>query len=342
MWRVGNGVSRRHDRLGSPQHVGAARTSPSPGGAGSGAGRGWIGPDRKGSVLSRAIWSGSISFGLVNVPVKVFTGVREHSVHFHQVEKQTGARIRYEKVSDKSGKKVAGDDIELGYEIARGKLVTVDPSQLADLRPRTSRTIEISDFVDLAEIDPVFYDHTYWLGPDGEGARRPYDLLVRAMQDRNRAGIGTVVMRNKQYLAAIRPRDGALAMSTLHFADEVLDRSSVENLFPTGKKPAPGELKLATQIIDALSTDWEPERYKDTYSAEVKGLLERQAAGKHIAVEEPPDEEGQVLDLVAALEASLEKAKGPRESDGGRRGRGTPAGPQKRGQSAKGTRRKSA
>ena len=156
------------------------------------------------------------------------------------------------------------------------------------MRPRTSRTIDISDFVDLAEIDPVFYDHTYWLGPDGESARRTYDLLVRAMQDRNRAGIGMVVMRNKQYLAAIRPRDGALALSTMHFADEVLDRSSVENLTAPNIKPSPGEMKLATQIIDALSTDWDPKRYKDTYTHEVKDLLERQAAGKHVAVEEPP------------------------------------------------------
>ena len=297
--------------------------------------------------MSRAIWSGSISFGLVNVPVKVFTGVREHSVHFHQVEKRTGARIRYEKVSDKSGKKVASDDIELGYEVGRGRLVTVDPAQLAELRPRTSRTIDISDFVDLAEIDPVFYDHTYWLGPDGESARRPYDLLVGAMQDRNRAGIGMVVMRNKQYLAAIRPRDGALAMSTMHFADEVLDRSSVENLSPKNAKPAPGELKLASQIIDALSTDWNPDRYKDSYSDEVRDLLERQAAGKHVAMEEAPTQEGQVLDLVAALEASLDAAKSPRVSaGGGRRSRGTTARTQKRGQStkqpAKGARRKSA
>jgi DNA end-binding protein Ku len=297
--------------------------------------------------LSRAIWSGSISFGLVNVPVKVFTAVREHSVHFHQVEKQTGARIRYEKVSDKSGEKVPGDNIELGYEIGRGRLVTVDPSQLADLRPRTSRTIDISDFVDLAQIDPVYYDHTYWLGPDGEGARRPYDLLARAMQDRNRAGIGMVVMRNKQYLAAIRPRDGVLAMSTMHFVDEVLDRSSVETLPAKRTKPASGELKLATQIIDALSTDWKPAGYKDTYSDEVKDLLERRAAGKHIAVGEEPGAEGQVLDLVAALEASLDAAKGPRASEGGgRRGRGTGATAQKRGRStkqpAKSSRRKSA
>ena len=172
--------------------------------------------------MARAIWSGSISFGLVNVPVKVFTALREHSVHFHQVEKGTGSRIRYDKVSERSGQQVASGDIELGYELAKGQLVTVDPAQLGDLRPRTTRAIDISDFVDLADIDPVYYDRTYWLAPDGEPAQRPYTLLLHAMQDRRRVGIGTVVMRNKQYLAAIRPRDSALAMSTMHFADEIV------------------------------------------------------------------------------------------------------------------------
>ena len=148
--------------------------------------------------MPRAIWSGSISFGLVNVPVKVYTAVREHSVHFHQIEKGTGSRIRYEKVSERSGREVATKDIELGYELAKGRLVTVDPDALTELQPRTTKSIEISDFVDLSEIDPVFYNRTYLLGPDGESAERPYFLLLHAMLDRQRAGIGKVVMRNKQ------------------------------------------------------------------------------------------------------------------------------------------------
>jgi DNA end-binding protein Ku len=267
--------------------------------------------------MARAIWSGSISFGLVNVPVKVFTAVREHSVHFHQVDKATGSRIRYDKVSESTGKEVVAADIELGYELAKGKLVTVDPDQIDELRPRTTRTIDIADFVDLAQIDPVFYDRTYWLAPDGEVARRPYGLLVHAMNDRRQAGIGTVVMRNKQYLAAIRPRDGALAMSTMHFADEVLAKSDVGSLPARVTAPAPKELRLATQIIDSLSTHWDPQRYKDTFTDEVKQLIERQAEGEDNVLEEAPAPQAQVLDLVAALEASLQaagKAKGSRSS----------------------------
>jgi DNA end-binding protein Ku len=257
--------------------------------------------------MARAIWSGSISFGLVNVPVKVFTAVREHSLQFHQVEKATGARIRYQKVSEQSGQEVAAEGIELGYEFTKGKLVTVDPDQLSELRPRTTKTIDITDFVALSEIDPMFYDRTYWLVPDSEAVRRPYGLLVHAMQDRQQVGVGTVVMHTKQYLAVIRPLDGALALSTMHFADEVVARSDLPDL-PTTTKPASRELRLATQIIDTLSTTWDPGRYHDTYTNQVKKLIEQRAQGRHITGEESPAEPAEVVDLVAALEASLKGA----------------------------------
>src|SRR5215218_3674539 len=218
--------------------------------------------------MARAIWSGSISFGLVNVPVKAFSAVHDHSVHFNQLEKGTGARIRYLKVSDKSGDEVEADDIELGYEVSKGNYVTVTRKELDELRPDSTRTIDVGDFVALDDIDPVYYDHTYWLAPDGEGATRAYRLLLAAMEDQSRVGIGTVVMRNKQYLAAIRPLDGALAMSTMRFADEVVSRSDVEGLTTSSSAPPAKELKLATQIVDSLSTDWDPERYRDTYTDE--------------------------------------------------------------------------
>jgi DNA end-binding protein Ku len=258
--------------------------------------------------MPRAIWSGSISFGLVNVPVKVHTAVRDHAAHFHQVEKGSGARIRYEKVSEQSGDPVSADDIELGYELAKKKLVTVDRDQLDELRPRSTRTVEIADFVDLSEVDPAFYDRTYWLVPDGEGARRPYALLVAAMEDRRQAGIGTVVMRNKQYLAAIRPRDSALAMSTMHFADEIVPVSQLDGLPGRSVKPAPKELRLATQIIDSLNTEWNPKRYRDTYVDEVRKLIEKQAEGKHVVVEASAAQGAPVTDLMAVLEASLKAA----------------------------------
>ncbi len=259
--------------------------------------------------MPRAIWSGSISFGLVSVPVKAFAAVRDHSVHFNQLERKTGARINYKKVSEKTGKEVSSDDIESGYEIASGKYVIVEDEELEKLRPRTSRTIDISDFVDLSEIDPIYYERTYWLGPDGEAAERPYRLLLAAMEAENKAGIGTVVMRKKQYLAAIRPLDGALAMSTMRFADEVVPQKDIDALPGKGAKPEPRELKLASQIISSLATDWDPKRYHDTYTEELKSLIEAKAAGKDIVVEEEAPADSNVLDLMQALEASLEAAR---------------------------------
>jgi DNA end-binding protein Ku len=259
--------------------------------------------------MARAIWSGSISFGLVSVPVKAFSAVRDHSVHFNQLEKKTGARINYKKVSDKTGKEVAGGEIESGYEIASGKYVVVEDEELEKLKPRTSRTIDISDFVDLHQIDPIYYERTYWLGPDGEAAERPYRLLLAAMEDEGKAGIGTVVMRKKQYLAAIRPLDGALAMSTMRFADEVVPQKDIDALPGKGAKPEPKELKLASQIIGSLATEWDPTRYHDTYTEELKRLIEAKAKGKKIVVEEEAPATDNVLDLMQALEASLEAAK---------------------------------
>jgi DNA end-binding protein Ku len=257
--------------------------------------------------MGRAIWSGSISFGLVNVPVKLYTAVRDHAMHFHQVDKASGSRIRYEKIADKTGEEVDSADIELGYEISKGRMVVVDPEELAALRPRTTRTIDITDFVELSQIDPVFYNRTYWMAPDGEGAERAYRLLVAAMEDRGKVGIGMVVMRNKQYLAAIRPREGALALSTMRFADEVLPPSSVDPIPAKPSKPPAKELRLATQIIDSLSANWDPSGYHDTFTEEVQELIKRHDKGEDIVMEvEEPAEQATVTDLMKALQASLE------------------------------------
>jgi DNA end-binding protein Ku len=219
------------------------------------------------------------------------------------------SRINYKKVSDKTGKEVSSEDIESGYQIASGKYVVVEDEELEKLRPRTSRTIDISDFVDLSEIDPIYYERTYWLAPDGEAAERPYRLLVAAMEAEGKAGIGSVVMRKKQYLAAIRPLDGALAMSTMRFADEVVPQKDIDALPGKGAKPEPKELKLASQIIGSLATEWDPKRYHDTYTEELKSLIEAKAKGKKIVVEEEAPADSNVLDLMQALEASLEAAR---------------------------------
>jgi DNA end-binding protein Ku len=255
------------------------------------------------------LWSGSLCFGLVNVPVKAFTAVHDHDVHFHQLDPK-GNRISYEKRSSKTGQKIDKDEIVLGYELSPGKYVELDPDELADLRPKTNRTLEVNDFVDLADIDPVFYQHTYWLAPADEGATPAYQLLGAAMQAQGKVGIGTVVMRNKQYLAAVRPVGGLLAMSTMRFADEVVAGEDVDGM-PTGKSPDAKHLKLANQIINALATDWDPSRYHDTYTEELRDLIARRAEGETIEVEEAePEQETNVVDLMAALAASVAAARG--------------------------------
>jgi len=259
--------------------------------------------------MARAVWSGSISFGLVNVAVKAYTAVREHEVRFHQIDKKSGARVRYEKVSEKTHKKLDSDDIEMGYEVRKGRYVSFTKEELAELRPRSTRTVEVSDFVPLEDIDPIYYERTYWLAPDGPAAARAYALLCAAMEDRQRVGIGSVAMRNKQYLAAIRPLEGVLAMSTLRFADEVVARSEIDALPSRRARPEAKELRLAAQIVDALQAPWKPEKYHDTYTEELRDLIERRAKGETVAIDQSPAETAKVLDLMEALNASVAAAK---------------------------------
>lgn len=259
----------------------------------------------------RGVWSGSITFGLVNVGVKALSATRDHDVHFNQIERGTGARIGYQKISKATGEPVAAEDIQLGYEISKGSYVTLERSEVDDLRPESGHSIEVTDFVELDSIDPVFFQSTYWLAPSDDAAERAYVLLAAAMADRGRVGVGTVVMRNKQYLAAIRPMNGALAMSTMRFADEVIDADSIDEVPTDSKPPKPGELKLATQIIDALAASWDPQRYQDTFTVELKAMLEAKSAGGELTTSSTTDgdEGAAVVDLMAALEASVAAAK---------------------------------
>jgi DNA end-binding protein Ku len=263
--------------------------------------------------MARAIWTGSISFGLVNVPVKVYSAVHHQSIQFHQLEESSGARVRNKRVSEKTGKEVPYEKIVKGYEFGKGKYVTVTQDELEDFKPEATKTIDIEDFVDLNDIDPIFYERTYYLAPKGNdgGATKAYALLLKVMTDTERVGIGRVVLRTKQYLAAVRPLEkGVLALSTMLFADEIVPPSQIDTL--PDRLPAVNdkELKMAEQLVDSLTTDWKPEKYKDTYREELLDLIEQKAEGKEIVVEEAAeDKQAKVVDLMAALEASLEAAK---------------------------------
>ncbi len=261
--------------------------------------------------MARAIWSGAISFGLVNVPVKLFSATETRDVSFHQLQEGTGQRIRYKQVAAESGEEVGYDDIVKGYEVDKGRHVLVSPEELESVEPGRSHTIEIEDFVDLDRIDPVYYEKTYYLAPaKGAGAEKSYALLRRAMEDANKVAVARFVLRTKQYLAAIRPARGVLVLETMFFADEVRDpQRDIDDVPGDDVELGERERRIAGQLIESLTSDWEPERYHDTYRERVLELIGRKAEGEEVVVEAAAAEGGEVVDLMAALEASVAAAR---------------------------------
>lgn len=258
--------------------------------------------------MARPVWTGVISFGLVSVPVKAYTAVRDKEIHFHQIEKGTGARIKYDKISAATGESVPDDEIVMGYELSPGRHVTFEREEIAALRPDSTKAVQVLDFVDLKAVDPVYFDKTYWLGPDGPAAKEPYDLLLTAMEERGRVAIGQVVMRNKGRLAAIRPMGGLLAMSTMRYAEEVVGREDVPELPEDRSETDQRAVDLALQVVDTMTAEWEPDKYPNTYVEELREAIEKRSEG---IVEEPSTEErpAAVIDLMEALRASVEEAK---------------------------------
>ena len=262
--------------------------------------------------MARAIWTGSVSFGLVNVPVGLYSATEDHDVHFHQFEKGTSSRIRYERVNEDTGDEVAYKDIVKGAEITDGEYVMLTQEELEAVEPGRSRTLDISDFVDAAEIDPIYYQKSYYLAPADDTAKKAYRLLVQAMAKADRIGIATFVMRGKQYLAAIRPAENVLVLETMFFADEVRDPGEELDGLPTRTKVASKDLKMAVSLIESLATSWEPKNYRDTYTERVEQLIDAKKKNREVVVPEGTKEEksGKVVDLLAALQASVDAAKG--------------------------------
>jgi DNA end-binding protein Ku len=259
--------------------------------------------------MPRSIWSGAISFGLVNVPVKLYSAVSRKTVRFHQLHEKDGARIQQKRFCSQEDEEVPWEEIVKGYEIGPDRYVTITPEELEAVEPKKTRTIDIEDFVDLDEIDPIFYDHPYYLAP-GTGAAKPYKLLLDAMKDANKVAIARVVIRSKENLVAIRPRDDVLTMETLLFSDEVIDPDKLDEIpEAVDGKTTKKELQMAQQLIDSLSSDFEPEKYRDEYRDRVLDLIERKAQGEEIVIEAPPEEPKKVPDLMAALEASIADSK---------------------------------
>ena len=264
--------------------------------------------------MPRVIWKGSISFGLVTIPVQLFSAVSRKTVRFNQLDAQTGARVRYKKVSSADDSELGAERIVKGYELTSGDYVTVTDAELEALAPVAARTIDIDAFIDLADIDPVFYDSAYHLVPD-EATAKPYKLLAEAMQEANKVAICHFVMRSKQHLAAIRPVDGRLMLSTMVYADELVGPGEIGGFDGLGDIAVDErETAMARQLIAALEADFEPDRYTDSYREALLELIERKASGDMTAtIAAPAPTSDTVVDLMAALEASVAAAKEARK-----------------------------
>jgi DNA end-binding protein Ku len=294
--------------------------------------------------MPRAIWTGSISFGLLNVPVKLYSAVSRKNVSFRELRASDASRIRHKRVAEADGKEVPYEEIVKGYEIAPEQYVVITKDELEEIDPKKTRAIEIQAFVDLDEIDPIYFDHPYYLGPD-KGAEKAYALLTKAMGDEKKVAVARFVLRNKENLAAIRPMDGVLTMATMRFADEVVSPGEISEILPEdGEKPRKAEVDMAKQLIGSLTSDFDAAEYRDEYREELLALIERKAKGEAIVESETEaPKPTRAPDLMAALEESLAAVKGEPLAEGSKKPPAKKrAAPKKKSTTSKSSRAKSA
>jgi len=262
------------------------------------------------------MWTGTIGFGMVTVPVKLYSAVDRKTVRFHQLSGKSGARVAQKRVDPSTGEEIPYEDVVKGYELAPDRYVVIEPGELESLEPKKTKTIEIEEFVDLSQIDPVYYDHPYYLAP-GAGGAKPYRLLLEAMRETGKVAIARVVIRSKEQLVAVRPMGEALGMATMLFADEVLSSERLDEVAKASEvKTTKRELDVAKQLVDSLADDFDANEFRDTYREQVLALIERKAQGKAIAVQPAPEQvAAPAPDLMSALKASLEAVRA-REGDG--------------------------
>jgi DNA end-binding protein Ku len=264
--------------------------------------------------MARAIWSGSISFGLLNVPVKLYSAVARRGISLREIRESDSARIKHRRVAEGTDEEVPYEEIIKAFEITKDRYVPITKDEMASLDPKKTRAIEVQDFVDIAEIDPIYFDSPYYLGP-ADGAEKAYSLLAQALEKSGKVAIARFVFRNKEHLAAIRPGDGVLTLTTMRFADEVVPPAELDDVLPS-EQPKIGkrEIEMAEQLIDSLTRDFDPTLYRDEYREELLAMIERKAAGEEVvAAPQEEREPTKAPDLMAALEQSIAEVKGKRE-----------------------------
>jgi len=255
--------------------------------------------------VARATWSGFLSFGLVSIPVGLYTATTDQTVHFNQIQKGTSHRVRYRKVDEETGDELRAEDIVNGFPVGDGEYVVVTPEELKENAPGKSELIEIQDFVDLSDIDPKYFRQTYYLAPRARGANRAYSLLLQAMRETNKIGVATLVLRDKEHLVAVRPSDSVLILETMYFEDEIRSPEDELDDLPTNERAKPRELAVAKQLVQSLTVKWDPTRYENTYRERINDLVERKRAGHAVVVNDEERPKSNVVDLMSALRASI-------------------------------------
>ncbi|MGN5380823.1 Ku protein [Streptomyces lasalocidi] len=258
--------------------------------------------------MARALWNGVLAFGLVSLPVQLFAATDSHTIRFRQLQRGTSDRVRNKRVNERTGEEVPQDEIVKGLD-AGDEYVILEPGELGEIAPGRSRELEITGFVDLADVEPVFFDRTYYLGPNGAQYEKVYSVLQRALERADKAGIATFVMRNREYLVAVRSEAGILTLHTLHWADEIRDPRAENDDLPQRVGPADRELRMAEQLIDSLSMEWNPTDFHDTYHDKVRELVRAKKKGGSVEKAEQPAEATNVVDLMDALRSSVDRAK---------------------------------
>lgn len=274
--------------------------------------------------MPSTVWKGSLSFGLVNIPVALHTATSDRTIRFHQLERGTADRIRNKRVNERTGEEVDFADVVKGYDLGGGEYVVVTQEELEAAAPEHTRSVDIVGFVDLEEIDPVFYRSAYYLAPDGDPAVRAYGLLRDVMHDADKVAVATLVLRNKEHLVTVRARADVLVLETMYFADEIREpKTEIPNL-PQGLDFSEREQETARMLLDSMTKSWDPDEYHDTYRARVEEIVAAKGRGETVVAEAPP-ERAPVIDLVQALQASIERAEGQVAAGDGA-GRGGAAG----------------
>jgi DNA end-binding protein Ku len=272
--------------------------------------------------MPRPIWSGSLSFGLVNVPVVLTSATRDLDFHFRQLHKKDGAPIEQRRYCSQDDAEVDWEEVGRGYELDNGKQVVLTDGELASVQPEKTRTVDVEAFVDLEDVDPIYFDHAWFLVPagDSQGTRRAYLLLVEVMESTGRAALGRFVMRTKEYLVLVRPREGLLQLTTMRFHDEV---RPTDGIAPGGRKPAKDKIEQAVAVIESLGADWDPERYTDCYRERLERIVDQKKKGKSVKAPSEPKEPKPAPDLMEALQATLERMGDGKKRDGrGAKGKG--------------------